>query len=190
MKVPRGALPWIVGATALVIALALMVGFARGELFVPAKGFGVTIQRATNPAGFYATAVLYATLAGLCFWLLVAVLRAGNEVTPRARVASRASRAAPVGFPGTIEYVQSGRDGAVVVALASGRHEFYWEFGGGDCVAIVSVPDAQQWTRFPALVPHPRDAFLAVLAREVGARQCPSARIEITPDAILFRQER
>ena len=188
MKIGRGALPWIIGATALAIALALAFGILRGELFVPARGFGVTIQRATNPAGFCATAALYATLAGLCVWLLVAVLRAGNEVTPRTRGATRTSRAAPVGFPGTIEFAQSGRDGAVVVALASGRHEFYWEFGGGDCVAIVSVPNARQWATHPALAPHPRDAFLEALAREVGARQCPSARFEITPDAIVFRQ--
>jgi hypothetical protein len=183
-----GKSAWIIAAVALGIALALGWGLLQGELVVPAKGFMATIRRASNPAGFYATAAFYAVLVGLCVWLLVAVLRADDGgarpfAPPRVTSMGGGGR-----FPGKVLFAESGREGAVIVELASGRHDFYWEFGGGDCVAIVSLPRAHEWTKFPALAPHPRDAFVAALAREVGAKQCPSARIEITPDAILFRK--
>jgi hypothetical protein len=184
----RGAVPWVIAAVAAGIALVLAVGLLRGELVVPAKGFMTTIQHATNPVAFYATAGFYAAMAGLCVWLLVAVLRASDGAPTSAAGAVRASVFAGGRFPGKIGYAQSGREGAVVVELATGRHDFYWEFGGGDCVAIVSVPNERHWAKLPVLAPHPRDQFIAALAREVGAAQCPSARIEITADAILFRQ--
>jgi hypothetical protein len=188
MKNSHAGIAWIVAAVALGIGLALAVGLAQGALVVPAKGFVATIQRATNPAAFYATAAFYAVLAVASVWLLVAILRADREVQPSAARAATRTRPARTGeFPGRIGYAQSGREGAVVVELPGGRYEFYWEIGGGDCIAIVSVPGAGEWSKHSALAAHPRDAFLAALAREVGAAQCPSARIEITPDAILFR---
>ena len=181
---------WVIAALTLGIALVLAVGLVEGALTIPAKGFMTTIRRSSNPAGFYATAAFYAVLVGLCVWLLVAVLRAQGGAAPSAPRVSRigAGPSRGGGFPGKVLFAESGREGAVIAELATGRHEFYWEFGGGDCVAIVSVPRAHEWGKFPALAPHPRDEFIAALAREVGAQQCPSARIEITADAILFRQ--
>ena len=188
MNVSARALPWIIAGGALFFLGVLAYGLYQGELVVPSKGFRTTLERATNPTAFYAAAVFYAVLAGACAWLLVAVLRASDSGRPRAR--SGAPSAPPSGgaFPGRIGFTQDGRSGHVNVALASGTHAFYWEFGGGACVAYVSVPTAEEWPRVPALAPHPRAAFLDALAREVGRQQCPRARYAIERNAIVYSE--
>ena len=189
MKIPSQAVPWIIAGVTLLFAGVLVAGLYQGELTLPSKGFRTHLRRASNPFGFYAVAAFYAALTGLCAWLLFAVLRARNESLPRSRPsAGRREVSRHPDFPGTVEIEQEGRGGHVVAKLASGTHSFWWEFGGGDCVAVISVPTAAKWPDVPALAPHARDAFLLGLARIVGARQCPNARIEITPDAILFKQ--
>jgi hypothetical protein len=74
----------------------------------------------------------------------------------------------------------------LLVVLDGGPHRFWWEFGGGDCIAIVTVPTPEEWTRIPALAAYPRDAFLDALAREIVRTQCPGARYAIESQSILF----
>ena len=187
MNVSARALPWIIAGGALFFVGVLAYGFYQGELVVPSKGFRTTLERASSPGAFYAAALFYAALAGACIWLLVAVLRAGDGGRPRARAV--APGAPPAGsFPGRIGFTQDGRSGEVNVELASGTHAFYWEFGGGACVAYMSVPTAEEWPRVAALAPHPRDAFLDALAREVGRQQCPRARFAIERNAIVYSE--
>lgn len=81
---------------------------------------------------------------------------------------------------------RKGRNGQVVVTQGADRFSFYWEFGGGDCLAMIEVPDAQSWR---ALEPHchyARHEFLRGLAAEVARRECPGARIEIGDNTVYF----
>jgi len=188
MNVSARAIPWIIAGAALLFLGVLAYGLYQGELVVPSKGFRTTLERASNPTAFYATALFYAVLAGACVWLLVAVLRAGHADRPRARAVAP-DTAPPGSFPGRIGVTQDGRSGEVNVELASGTHAFYWEIGGGTCVAYVSVPTAEEWPRVAALAPHPREVFLQALAREVGRRQCPTARYAIERDAIVYSEQ-
>lgn len=165
---------------------ALVVGLQRGALWVPAGRFGADIERASNPYGFYLTAALHAGLAGLAGYPLWLLLQHGRGA-PRARPAAARRGAHGLDLRGRVAVSSDGRGGTVQVALEHGSHAFAWEFGGGDCVAIVAVPTAAEWPRLPALAPHPREHFLAALAREVGRLQCPHARHEIEARAILFR---
>ena len=87
---------------------------------------------------------------------------------------------------GKVSITQDGRSGSVVVTLPDGTRSFWWEFGGGDCIAFVSVPDSLRWAADPLLAALPREAFLRVLAEQVAARQCPGARIEIDDTSIAF----
>jgi len=183
MEISSRSVPWILAAVTLFFLGVIAAGFIDGSLTVPTKGFHTTLKRASNPAGFYALAGFYAVLAAVTGWLLVAVLRADRGKAARPVRTARATH-----FPGKVGFEQDGREGRVVVELASGRHAFYREFGGGDCIAIVSVPTAAEWPTLPALAPHPREAFLLALAQEIGARQCPGARYRITDDAILFER--
>lgn len=163
----------------------LLAGLQRGVLWVPAGHFGADIQRASNPSGFYLTAALYAALAGLSGYPLWLLLQHGRGA-PRARPAAARRDATALDLRGRVSVISDGRGGTVQAALAHGSHAFAWEFGGGKCVAIVSVPSADEWARLPALAPYPRDLFLVALADEVGRLQCPRARHEIEARAILF----
>lgn len=55
-------------------------------------------------------------------------------------------------------------------------HEFYWEFGGGDAVALISVPTPEEW---PAAVPWAatrRSEILERVGAEVCRQRCPTCR--------------
>jgi len=187
LGIKERAVPWIIAGAALFFLGVLAYGLYHGVLSLPSKGFRTTFERATNPTAFFAAAAFYAALAGACVWLLVAVLRAGDAGRPRARTVVPGPPSAG-SFPGRIGFTQDGRSGEVNVEFASGTHAFYWEFGGGACVAYVSVPTEEEWPRVPALAPHPRDAFLDALAREVGRQQCPRARYVIERNAIVYSE--
>lgn len=188
MKIPSSALPWIIGAATAFFAGVLVFGLYQGTLLVPAKGFQTTLQRDSNPLGFYVLAAFYAALMGACGYLLWAVLtadrRPASGLPMRKPVAHRGqSSEGPVG---RFEITQEGRGGNVIARLQSGSHAFWWEFGGGNCVAFIAVPTAEQWRDIPALAPHPRGEFLQAMADDVGRRQCPGARAIIGADSIVF----
>lgn len=171
----------------LLFLAVLVVGLQQGELRLPADRFGVRIQRASNPLGFYFTAALYAGLAGVASYPLWLLLRDGRgSRVPRTPV-PQGRLGAGLDLSGRVSVQSDGRAGTVRLALDAGGHDFWWEFGGGDCLAIVTVPSAAEWARVPALAAHDRDAFLDALAREVTRLQCPNARYEIEPQAIVFR---
>lgn len=87
---------------------------------------------------------------------------------------------------GKVTITQDGRSGDVKVVLPGGSRSFWWEFGGGSCIAFVSVPDAVRWAVDPLLAEQPREAFLRALADEVARQQCAGARVEIDDRAIAF----
>jgi hypothetical protein len=86
---------------------------------------------------------------------------------------------------GQVRVTSQGRSGDVVITLPDGDVRFWWEFGGGDCLVIIQVPDAQQWKQ--TLLHHnPRHEFLEALAAEVTAQQCPGASHTISETFIAF----
>ena len=179
---------WIIFSVALCFAGALACGLYQGALVIPGKGFMTTVYRASNPLGFFVLAAFYAGLLGLMIYLLVAVSRAGRQSTipPRWPATSKPNREQTMAKAGRFEITQDGRGGQVIVRLDSGSHAFWWEFGGGNCVAFIAVPTAEQWPSIPALSAHPRDALLQAMADDVGRRQCPGTRAIIGVDSIVF----
>lgn len=87
---------------------------------------------------------------------------------------------------GKVSIESHGRSGDIVISLGASDVRFWWEFGGGDCIAIVQVPDAQQWAQQAPLHPYPRVEFLEALAAEVSALQCPGATHTISETFIAF----
>ncbi len=87
---------------------------------------------------------------------------------------------------GKVSITQDGRSGSVVVSLSGGTRSFWWEFGGGDCVAYVSVPNPDQWAADALLKALPRASFLQSLGAEVARQQCAGARIVIDDTSIAF----
>lgn len=82
--------------------------------------------------------------------------------------------------------MKRGRSGDVHVEVRGRTLRFHWEYGGGNCIAMVSVPVPAEWS---ALDPHrefERHSFLAALAREIARHECPYATIEIASEAVYF----
>lgn len=188
MNIRPSAVPWIIAGVVLFFAGALAYGIYQGALLVPAKGFQTTIQRASNPLGFYVLAAFYAGLTGIAAYLLVAVLKAGPQQPAASRRPARSTHKIEhsMRVGGKFEITQDGRGGQIIARLEGGSYAFWWEFGGGNCVAFISVPTAEQWPGIPALAAHPRGEFLQAMADDVGRRQCPGARAIIGVDSIVF----
>lgn len=84
---------------------------------------------------------------------------------------------------------EEGRSGTVVYAEDGGRLSFYWEYGGGDAVAIAQCGDAASWKQHPWALER-RAAILRFVAAEVIRQRAPSCRAEIddTTGDIVLRQ--
>ena len=79
----------------------------------------------------------------------------------------------------SVEIVESGRSGSVNYHEPSGSISFYWEFGGGDVVAFISVGDSATWnTRYPWAVERRRE-ILERVGREVIRQKAPKCRADI-----------
>lgn len=78
-----------------------------------------------------------------------------------------------------VEIVQSGRSGSVNYQEPSGSISFYWEFGGGDAVAIISVGNSAAWSsRYPWAAERRRE-ILERVAHEVVRQKAPTSRADI-----------
>ena len=64
----------------------------------------------------------------------------------------------------TLEYHNQGRGGAVVYRDEEGDIRMSFEFGGGDCVAIIFVPAAEHWTRSTNRPVADRESILTFVA--------------------------
>jgi hypothetical protein len=79
----------------------------------------------------------------------------------------------------SVEVVESGRSGSIKYRESAGSISFYWEFGGGDTVAIIWIDDLALWsTRYPWAIDH-RRAILERVAHEVVRQKAPSCRADI-----------
>jgi hypothetical protein len=188
---PRTAL-LAISAVFLFIVGALAFGWSRGELLLPGRSFHTVLQRATNPLGFYVLTAFYAALAGACVYLLYLLRAAGQpRRTAQPQPALKPQQKGdpmedPMNLDGRVTVTQEGRGGNVLLSLPGGTHSFWWEFGGGDCIAFVDVPGTEQWSRLAVLADFPRTELLNALAREVGRMKCPGASYRVTAGAIEY----
>ena len=88
----------------------------------------------------------------------------------------------------SLAYASNGRDGRVVFNHPKTSFDLYYEFGGNDVLAIISVPTPEHWTRDTRLPLSLRPATLDFIAHQVIRDQTtkPGARFTIEPDAIMI----
>ena len=87
-----------------------------------------------------------------------------------------------------VDITQNGPTGSVVYREPAGSLSFYWEFGGGDVVAIVQVDDRTALNT--SWIADRRADILRFVADEVIRQKAPKCRAEINETAgeILLRQ--
>lgn len=89
-----------------------------------------------------------------------------------------------------VTITESGRTGQV--QFSEGVHTIsgYWEFGGSDVVAIVSMGSREDWQRSQAWAMGKRAEILRIIANEVIRQRAPSCKPDINEETgdILLRQ--
>jgi hypothetical protein len=86
-------------------------------------------------------------------------------------------RPAPRGW--TVEVREDGRRGEVVYREAAGSLSFYWEFGGGDTIAIIDVGSGATWREEHPWTAGRRAEILRRVAGEVIRQKAPGHRAAI-----------
>lgn len=91
-------------------------------------------------------------------------------------VAMPAARVLPVVPPpefaeARIGYQSEGRGGYVVFAHRATRFSMYYEFAGGDALAVIDVPSAAHWTRQTGLPLDTREPLLHFIGATVAYDQ-------------------
>lgn len=88
--------------------------------------------------------------------------------------------------PRRVSYSESGRDGCVRFDNGQTAFDMYWEFGGGDVLAIITVPTPQEWQQQTRMPLSQRAETLEFIARQVIQDKTSTGRNRyvITEDAI------
>lgn len=108
-----------------------------------------------------------------------------SDLLPRLRAGQAWWQARRAGQP-QLRYEQDGRCGRVHFESARSRFEMYWEFGGGQTLAVIDVPSPEEWVSRTGLPLNERAAVLQFVATRVIRDQTSTARnrYEIGPSAI------
>lgn len=90
---------------------------------------------------------------------------------------------------GNVGYQNEGRSGYVIFYRNDLTVRFYFEFGGGDAVAIISIPTPTQWEAETKMSLAERMPVLEFIAKRVIRDQAPSCKYFIgESDIIILNQ--
>lgn len=82
----------------------------------------------------------------------------------------------------TVIIREEGRSGAVTYREDGRSISGWWEFGGGDAIAIVSMGSAAQWEAAHPWASLRRGEILRIVADEVIRQKASGCRAEIDPE--------
>lgn len=92
-------------------------------------------------------------------------------------------------FTRKLEYHSEGRGGKVIYVEGDIRLSFYYEMGGGDCVAYIDIPDKTKWENETGLGLDKREDIVEFIARTSLRDQVSNGYYKISDNAItLFRK--
>jgi hypothetical protein len=98
----------------------------------------------------------------------------GVEMDGEMQIREKAMRNIKRSFSRRVEYGPGGRGGNLYYVDAETRIEFWWEFGGGDCIAFIDIPNAEQWEKRTGTPISERDDIVAFVAETVLRDQVSS----------------
>lgn len=86
-------------------------------------------------------------------------------------------------------YSSEGRSGTVFFESDEAKFDLWWEFGGGDGLAIIDIPSEQQWTARTKLPSEKRAAILDYIAQQVIQDQASGrGTYEISDNYLMIYQ--
>lgn len=89
-------------------------------------------------------------------------------------------------FSRHITYKDEGRSGYVIYTEGDLNLSFYYEFGGGKCIAFMVVPAKEEWEQQTGLPLSRRDDIIQFTANTVQSEKAPRSRVKISDDSIEF----
>ncbi len=88
----------------------------------------------------------------------------------------------------SLHYISEGRGGSVIYKDEQSSIRFYYEFGGGNCVAFLFLPTSTEWEAATGRPLADRDSILLFVAEQCLKDQVPGGYYKISDDFIeLFR---
>ena len=88
---------------------------------------------------------------------------------------------------GNVAYEGEGRSGYVIFYRNDLTARFYYEFGGGDTVAIISIPTPERWEAQTKMPLSERQVVLEFIANRVIRDQAPGCKYFIGDSDILIQ---
>lgn len=84
-------------------------------------------------------------------------------------------------------YQSQGREGYVWYQSAESKFAMYYEFGAGDCVAIIHIPPPEDWEKATQLPLAQRDEVLGFIGRQVVKDQTSGGKGRFKIEGDLLR---
>jgi hypothetical protein len=89
-------------------------------------------------------------------------------------------------FTRSVTYRQNGRGGTILYKDSENSIAFDWEFGGGNTVAIIFIPEISHWVSATEAPVNQRQEILTFIAEQVVRDQAPSGHYVINSNTILI----
>jgi hypothetical protein len=83
-----------------------------------------------------------------------------------------------------LEYINEGRGGYVVYKDNENELKLFFEYGGGNCVAIIYVPTIKEWVNRTRINIEERERVLRFIAEQSIKDQAPNCNYEAYDDCI------
>ena len=83
-----------------------------------------------------------------------------------------------------LEYINEGRGGYVVYKDDISEIKFFFEYGGGNCVAIIYVPSSKEWEKETNKSINHRQRILTFIAEQSRIDQAPGCVYELSEECI------
>ena len=83
-----------------------------------------------------------------------------------------------------LEYKSDGRSGYVIYSDDNTRFSMYYEFAGGDCVAIVNIPSVDEWIKITGCPLSSRDEILTFVGSQIVKDQTSRGHFKIANNFI------
>ena len=89
-----------------------------------------------------------------------------------------------------LEYINEGRGGYVIYKDEHGEIKLFFEYGGGNCIAIIYVPSTNEWTNKTKRPLTQRQTVLAFVAEKSIKDQAPNCYYVLSDICIeIFKKE-
>lgn len=88
---------------------------------------------------------------------------------------------------GKVSFSSSGRSGYVLYESPEGKLNLYYEFGGGDAIAIIDIPTEEKWAAATTIPPEQRMEVLHFIGKTAVQKQTLNGAYEIQDKWILIR---